>query len=129
MYGAGFWFGGTQANFEGAWAVNPSDGSIKWLADCHGDTYDTTVANGVVYAASHQHDCSNIGGFPQQRPTQVEWRANAFTAAAKGDIQANSLSPTKFKDYSGYQAPAMINWFPAVRAGPDAAATTPASRR
>ncbi|MGI3784426.1 MAG: hypothetical protein ACRYG2_27005, partial [Janthinobacterium lividum] len=59
VYGAGFWFGGTQSNFEGAWAVNPADGSIKWLADCHGDTYDTTVANGVVYAASHQHDCSN----------------------------------------------------------------------
>ena len=40
----------------------------------YGDTYDTTVANGVVYAASHQHDCSNIGSFPQQRPAQVEWR-------------------------------------------------------
>jgi hypothetical protein len=118
VYGSGFWFGGTQSNFEGAWAVSPSDGSIKWLADCHGDTYDTTVANGVVYAASHQHDCSNIGSFPQQRPTQVEWRANAFTASAQGDIQANSLSPTKFKDYSGYKAPAVVNWFPQFAMGP-----------
>ena len=118
VYGAGFWFGGTQSNFEGAWAVNPSDGSIKWLADCHGDTYDTTVANGVVYAASHQHDCSNIGSFPQQRPTQVEWRANAFTAAARGDVLPNSLSPTKFKDYSAYDAPAAINWFPQFAQGP-----------
>ncbi|MGI3786557.1 MAG: LamG domain-containing protein, partial [Janthinobacterium lividum] len=118
VYGAGFWFGGTDSNFEGAWAVSPSDGSIKWLADCHGDTYDTTVANGVVYAASHQHDCSNIGSFPQQRPTQVEWRANAFTASAQGDVQPNSLSPTKFSTYSSYQAPAVVNWFPQFAQGP-----------
>ncbi|GAB2590281.1 hypothetical protein GCM10009593_32300 [Microlunatus antarcticus] len=118
VFGAGFWFGGTDSNFEGAWAVTPDDGSIKWLADCHGDTYDTTIANGVVYAASHQHDCSNIGSFPQQRPTQVEWRANAFTADAKGDVLPNSFSPTKFKDYSTYQAPAVINWFPQFAQGP-----------
>jgi len=118
VYGAGFWFGGTQSNFEGAWAVNPSGGSIKWLADCHGDTYDTTVANGVVYAASHQHDCSNIGSFPQQRPTQVEWRANAYTASVQGDVQHNSFSPTKFKDYHGYKAPAVVNWFPQFAMGP-----------
>ncbi|WP_170853931.1 LamG domain-containing protein [Microlunatus flavus] len=118
VYGAGFWFGGTQSNYEGAWAVRPSDGTITWLADCHGDTYDTTVANGVVYAASHQHDCSNINGFTQQRPTQVEWRANAFTATARGQVLPNSLSPTKFKDYSAYQAPAMVNWFPQFAMGP-----------
>jgi len=118
VYGAGFWFGGTESNFEGAWAAGPTDGKIKWLADCHGDTYDTTVANGVVYAASHQHDCSNIGSFPQQRPTQVEWRANAFTADAQGDVQPNSFSPKKFKDYSGYQAPAVVDWFPQFAMGP-----------
>ena len=118
VYGAGFWFGGTDSNFEGAWAVTPNDGTIKWLADCHGDTYDTTVTNGVVYAASHQHDCSNVGSFPQQRPTQVEWRANAFTADAQGDVLPNSFSPTKFKDYSTYQAPALINWFPQFAMGP-----------
>ncbi|GAA3574387.1 hypothetical protein GCM10022197_34240 [Microlunatus spumicola] len=120
VFGAGFWFGGTDSNFEGAWAVTPNDGTIKWLADCHGDTYDTTVSNGVVYAASHQHDCSNIGSFPQQRPTQVEWRANAFTADAQGDVLPNSFSPTKFKDYSTYQAPAVINWFPQFAMGPTA---------
>ncbi|SEP61783.1 PKD domain-containing protein [Microlunatus flavus] len=117
VYGAGFWFGGTDSNFEGAWAVDPAGGAIKWLADCHGDTYDTTVANGVLYAASHQHDCSNIGSFPQQRPTQVEWRANAFTADAQGDVLRNSYSPTKFKDFVGYQAPALINWFPQFAMG------------
>ena len=117
VFGAGFWFGGTDSNFEGAWAVNPSDGAIKWLSDCHGDTYDTTVSNGILYAASHQHDCSNIGSFPQQRPTQVEWRANAFTADARGDVQRNSYSPTKFKDFVGYSAPAVVNWFPQFAMG------------
>ena len=117
VYGAGFWFGGTQSNYEGVWAVNPSGGAITWLADCHGDTYDTTIANGVVYAASHQHDCSNIGGFTEQSP-RLEWRANAFTASVQGDVQHNTLDPTKFKDFYGYKAPALVNWLPQFTNGP-----------
>ena len=70
VYGAGFWFGGTLSNYEGAWAANPSDGSIKWLADCHGDPYDTTVANGVVYAASHLTDPSD--GLTAHAPSKFE---------------------------------------------------------
>ena len=117
VYGAGFWFGGTQSNYEGVWAVDPSGGTIKWLADCHGDTYDTTVANGVVYAASHQHDCSNIGGFTEQSP-RLEWRANAFTTSVQGDVQHNTLQPTKFKDFYGNKSPALVNWFPQFANGP-----------
>ncbi|MGI3784516.1 MAG: PKD domain-containing protein, partial [Janthinobacterium lividum] len=113
VYGSGFWYGGTQANFEGAWAVSPSDGAIKWLADCHGDNYDSTVSAGVLYVAAHPHDCSNIGGFPEQTPKRVEWRGAAFTTAVGGDVQPNSLLPDKFKSYTGYKAPSLVNWFPA----------------
>lgn len=113
VYGSGFWYGGTEGNFEGAWAVSPSDGAIKWLADCHGDNYDSTVSAGVVYTASHPHDCSNIGAFPEQTPKRVEWRGAAFTVAATGDVQPNALLPEKFKDFLGYKAPSVVNWFPA----------------
>ena len=113
VYGSGFWYGGTEANFEGAWAVAPSDGAIKWLADCHGDNYDSTVLSGVLYTASHPHDCSNIGGFPEQTPKRVEWRGTAFTTAATGDVQPNALLPDKFKDFVGYKSPSVVNWFPA----------------
>jgi PKD repeat protein len=112
VYGSGFWYGATDSNFEGAWAVSPSDGTIKWLADCHGDTYDTTVADGILYTASHHHDCSNIGGFPEQTPKRIEWRATAFTTAAQGDVQPNALMPEKFKSFTGYKAPSVVNWFP-----------------
>ena len=46
IYGSGYWFGGT-GNFEGVWAADQSTGAIKWLADCHGDTYDSTPINGA----------------------------------------------------------------------------------
>ena len=57
IYGSGFAFGG--GNFEGAFAVNPSDGSIKWIEDCHGDTYSVAPIGGVVYTVGHAHYCSN----------------------------------------------------------------------
>jgi PKD repeat protein len=112
VFGAGYWYGLTDANYEGVWAVSPTDGAIKWLADCHGDTYDTTVSSGVVYTASHHHDCSNIGAFPEQVPSRVEWRGTAFTADAQGDVQPNSLLPDKFRSFTGYKAPSVVNWFP-----------------
>ena len=112
VYGAGYRYGTTTANYEGTWAAGPSDGSVVWLGDCHGDTYDTTVLSGVVYVATHQHDCANIGGFPEQTPTRIERRATAFTATAKGTVQPNSLLPGTFSSFPGYGAPSLINWFP-----------------
>ena len=112
VIGSGYRYGTTTANYEGVWAARPSDGSIAWLADCHGDTYDTTVLSGVVYVATHQHDCANIGGFPEQTPTRIERRGTAFTSTAKGTVQPNSLLPGTFSSFPGYGAPSLINWFP-----------------
>ena len=112
VYGTGYRYGTTTANYEGVWAASPADGSVVWLGDCHGDTYDTTVLSGVVYVVTHQHDCSNIGGFPEQTPTRVERRGTAFTSTAKGDVQPNSLLPGTFSSFPGYKAPALVNWFP-----------------
>lgn len=112
VFGSGYRFGTSTANYEGVWAARPSDGSIVWLDDCHGDTYDTTILSGVVYVATHQHDCANIGGFPEQTPTRIERRATAFTSSAQGTVQANSLLPGTFSSFPGYPAPALVNWFP-----------------
>jgi PKD repeat protein len=112
VYGSGYRYGTSTANYEGVWAANPVDGSIVWLADCHGDTYDTTVLSGVVYTATHQHDCSNIGGYPEQTPTRIERRGTAFTTTARGTVAPNSLIPATYSSFPGYPAPALINWFP-----------------
>ena len=78
---------GADGNFEGVLSAVPDSGVINWLADCHGDTYDTFGVNSVVYVVSHQHFCSNIGGFPDTNPRTVWHRATAFTQQATGLVQ------------------------------------------
>ncbi len=109
VYSAGYWFGGT-GNFEGVVAADPNSGKITWLADCHGDTYDATPMNGVVYSVSHWHYCSSIGGFPDTNPRNVWHRADAVTAAATGTVAHNGQGG--YYDFYGQPAPSMVNWFP-----------------
>ena len=113
IYGTGYWFGGT-GNFEGVWAADQVTGAIKWLADCHGDTYDSTPMNGVVYSVSHHHACQNIASFPEQNP-RVHWRANAFTADVKGTVRPNNQGG--YANFAGYNSPSQVNWFPELAAG------------
>lgn len=114
IYSAGYWFGGT-GNFEGVMAADPNTGAIKWLADCHGDSYDAGVAAGAVYAVSHWHHCSNIGGFPDTNPRTQWYRSNAMTAEAKGTVDPNNQGG--YANFQGQGAPAMINWFPVMDVG------------
>ncbi|MCW2811087.1 MAG: domain containing protein, partial [Friedmanniella sp.] len=113
VFGSAYWFGGT-GNFEGVFSVKPGDGSINWLADCHGDTYDVQPVNGTVYSVSHHHNCANIGSFPEQNP-RAHWRANAFTANATGTVQHNTQGG--YYDFFGAGAPSQVNWFPDLAAG------------
>ncbi len=102
VYATGYWFGGT-GNFEGVMAADANTGVIKWLADCHGDTYDSSPANGIVYAVSHWHYCTNIGGFPDTNPRKAWYRANAMTVEAKGDVAPNGQGG--YYDFSAFKAP------------------------
>jgi len=47
---------------EGVFSANWSD--IKWVADCHGDTYSIYPSDNV-YVASRQALLWRIGGFPR----------------------------------------------------------------
>lgn len=113
IYGTGYWYGGT-GNFEGVWAADAETGAVKWLADCHGDTYDSQPMNGAVYSVSHHHHCENIASFPEQSPRQ-HWRANAFTAQATGTVRPNNQGG--YGNFAGYGSPSQINWFPDLTAG------------
>ncbi|HEY5822678.1 MAG TPA: PKD domain-containing protein [Propionibacteriaceae bacterium] len=114
IYSAGYWFGGT-GNFEGVLAADPNSGDVKWLADCHGDTYDAGAAGGVVYAVSHWHYCSNIGGFPDTNPRNQWYRSNAMSVDAKGTVAPNGQGG--YANFAGFGAPAMVNWFPTMDIG------------
>ena len=50
--------------WEGYYAANISDGSLIYNEHCLGGSVGLAIANGWMYRASHNHDCSkNVGGY------------------------------------------------------------------
>ncbi|QDP95167.1 PKD domain-containing protein [Microlunatus elymi] len=108
IYGTSYNFG--DGNFEGEFAMN-TDGSIKWLADCHGDTYSAFSVNNIVYGAGHQHFCSNIGGYPEFNP-RIEKHIVAFTKDATGTVLPNGEGGAGYGNFAGQPSPSIIDYFP-----------------
>jgi hypothetical protein len=50
--------------FDGRIALDPRTYRQRWRDLCLGATQDVLVDRGNLYAASHAHDCSRMGGFP-----------------------------------------------------------------
>ena len=94
--------------FEGVMRLNWTTGDIDYMADCHGDSYDVLPAGDVVYAASHSHDCSNIGGFPDV--SYHYHNAVAYTNATTGTVKENSAAG--YKSYAGQNATTNLNFYP-----------------
>lgn len=114
VYGTSFNYGG--GNFEGTWAADPMTGDVRWLDDCHGDTYDTFSTGDVVYNVGHAHFCTNIGGFPDTNP-RVPHAAMAFTKAVGGVVQPNNQGGAGYGDFTGQPSPSIMNWFPLLDVG------------
>ncbi len=108
VYATSYNFG--TGNYEGEFAMH-QDGTIKWLADCHGDTYAAFSVNNIVYGSGHQHFCSNIGGFPEQSP-RVEKHLMAFTKPATGTVRKNSELGSGYGNFQGQPSPSIIDYFP-----------------
>ncbi|MGH1550676.1 PKD domain-containing protein [Leifsonia poae] len=113
LYGSGYVFG-SGGNLEGSFRADWTNGDLVWVEDCHGDTYDITVLQGVEYAVGHPHYCGNIGGFPQTSPDWTFHRALAFTTDVRGTITAD---PYGYYNYAGNPRPDLLNWFPDVNTG------------
>ena len=77
VYGTG-WTWLRNSNFEGTFKASWADGSIEWLEDCHGDSYDVVPHAGAVYVANHAHNCESLGEFTDSNP-RTFYRANAFS--------------------------------------------------
>lgn len=107
LLATGWWYGG-QGNFEGVLSASPADGSIRWMADCHGDSYDATTIAEVTYTVSHHHYCANMGSFPEQNP-RVHQRAQAFTDKATTTTQHDQQG---YHDFYGQPAPTQLAWAP-----------------
>ncbi|MFD5905550.1 DNRLRE domain-containing protein [Streptomyces microflavus] len=63
-YAAGEGRGGNS--FDGRLAMELDGFGQRWRDTCQGATQALRVHKRVLYAASHVHDCSTMGGFPNQ---------------------------------------------------------------
>ena len=113
IYGGGFSYG--CGNFEGTFAANPTTGAAVWINDCHGDTYSTQPDGRVLYVASHSHDCSAIGQFPDASPQGGAQRATAYTTVATG---GTDTGPDSYGwNYNGQPDSTLLDWFPTLAIG------------
>lgn len=120
VYGAGYTYG--TGNFEGVYAASSKDGTIRWLQDCHGDTYGVAPMGDIVYSVGHAHYCSNIGGFPDTsddvKLRKAWYRALAVSKNAAGTVAKNGQTSSKaYTNFKGRPAPALLNWFPDLTNG------------
>ena len=121
VYATGYSFHPTTAGakLEGAYAASWSGGSIRWIEDCHGDSYSSAVSNGALYVASHAHYCANVpGGFPQVLNPDGTYahfqRGTAFSLTVAGTLRAENSG---YSNYGGRPAPGLLDWFPDINTG------------
>ncbi|MFT3877001.1 MAG: LamG domain-containing protein [Propioniciclava sp.] len=103
-------YGTDEDGLEGSVRMSWNDGSIVWLEDCHGDTYDVASVAGAVFIAGHPHYCGNIGGFPQ---TSQPWEFHhtlAFSKEPTGQLITPDIYG--YASFTGIQAPRPLNWYP-----------------
>jgi PKD repeat protein len=113
VYGTGYVYG-SGGNLEGTFSADWSDGAIKWVEDCHGDTYGVYASDTAVYTVSHAHYCGNIGGFPQTSPKWTFNHALAFSKAATGTLTDD---PYGYFNFAGNPSPSLLQWYPEFAVG------------
>lgn len=116
VYGVGYQHSQGGQAIEGTFRASWSDGTLEWLADCHGDTYSVEVSGGVVYTAGHAHACDNTGGFPNN--PDAYHRAVAFTTQPSGTTVFNQPpAGWTYGNFAGTPATHLLNWFPTFNTG------------
>lgn len=106
VYGTGYDYYG-PSEFEGGFHAD-WQGNLIWLDGCKGDTYDIWPDGDVVYQASHKHNCSPLGNFPQTEPWTYH-HASATTNYATG-VNVDGA-------FAGQPAPTMLAFRPEFQTG------------
>jgi PKD repeat protein len=114
VYGNGYVFG-SGGNLEGTFSAESNTGKIRWIEDCHGDTYGNFAVGQTVYTVSHAHYCGNVGGYGESLPRGTHMRpALAFTRDATGTVNPD---PRGYPNWAGQPSPSIISWFPEMTNG------------
>lgn len=112
FYGTGYTYGG-GGNLEGAFSAT-WDGALRWVEDCHGDSYDVYTSGDVTYTVGHPHYCATVGGYPQTEPWTAQY-ANAFTNFVTGPVGRNIYS--SYFQFEGNPGPSLLTYFPTFLPG------------
>ncbi|RXZ71955.1 PKD domain-containing protein [Agromyces albus] len=114
IYGTGWVYASkTVGNLEGLFSAEPGSGDIRWIADCHGDHYGVYSDGTNVYSTGHEHSCETANGMTQGSPSPGNMRnATLMTAAPKGTLLRTFNVNSIYADWSGWPAPAFVNWYP-----------------
>ena len=62
---------GSSDRLEGVMALDGTTGSILWGSDqhrCLGDSFALQIRGSTVWVATHAHDCSKVGTYPEAQP-------------------------------------------------------------
>ncbi len=114
IYGGGYVYG-SGGNLEGVFSADPSTGAIRWIEDCHGDTYSTYSDGNALYEVGHQHYCDDVpDAFSQTNPWTIH-HSNAFSTAVAGTLLHNTQSA--YADFGGTPAPEQLDWYPTLTDG------------
>ncbi|MFT4297059.1 MAG: PKD domain-containing protein [Micropruina sp.] len=114
IFGAGYSYGDGAA-FEGTFSADPSTGAINWVNDCLGDTYDTFPMDGALYTASHDHNCTMVGGFPDTNP-RARWQK--ASAERIGPAIGTITNKDAYNwDYTGIPYTGLLHWYPDLEFG------------
>lgn len=112
VYGTAYDYYG-PGNIEGSFAVRADGGALKWANTCRGDTYSSFPMNGVLYHATHAHDCASLGSFPEQNPRMNRF-ATAVSLAVAGKTGPGNLGDGAF---GNKPAPGVLPWWPNLYSG------------
>ncbi|MCZ2825176.1 MULTISPECIES: PKD domain-containing protein [unclassified Modestobacter] len=112
VYGTAYDYYG-PGNMESAFAARADGGALVWASTCRGDSYSNHPSKGVLYLATHAHQCVNIGGYPEQSP-QVFKYATALSTAATG---TNGTATFENANFARTPAPTLLPWYPTFAAG------------
>jgi hypothetical protein len=104
VFASGFDATVTFQRFEGRLAAKMNTGAVVWRDRCLGDTQAVAVAGGVVYSASHSHDCSSMG-------------VGAFNFSSYQRIIAETEA-VRGKNVGNEPRPDMLATFPNTNGGP-----------
>ena len=110
VYVSAYNFGGA-GYLEGTLIAEADGGELVLVNDCRGDSYAAYQMNGVMYVASHTHNCEMIGGSIEQVP-RVEKRATAFTITPTTRVRPHAET-----NWDGKPAGTQLAWNPGLEPG------------